>query len=239
MTSKLLAVAIASALSAVTVSAQAAGSIVGGSALLDTAGVASLDGWLGKGDFVLTKIFTKADGSTPYDFHKAVDGKGPTISVFTATYWYGGSAIVGGYNPFSWDSTDTYRTTSDRSAFIFNLTDHSVFRQVDGVYGDTQTYNGKNYGPTFGQGHDLVVDTTGGLLGEGYSYLFSYTGKYDRGYSIVNGCAYGSGGCIHFSVGLLEVFTVTAVPEPETYALFLAGLGVLGGIARSRKARAA
>lgn len=31
---------------------------------------------------------------------------------------------------------------------------------------------------------------------------------------------------------------VTAVPEPETYAMLLAGLGHIGGIARRRKARA-
>jgi hypothetical protein len=30
-------------------------------------------------------------------------------------------------------------------------------------------------------------------------------------------------------------YTVTAVPEPETYALMLAGLGLLGGIARRRR----
>jgi hypothetical protein len=29
--------------------------------------------------------------------------------------------------------------------------------------------------------------------------------------------------------------TVTAVPEPETYALFMAGLGLMGFIARRRK----
>jgi hypothetical protein len=29
--------------------------------------------------------------------------------------------------------------------------------------------------------------------------------------------------------------TVTAVPEPETYALFMAGLGLMGLIARRRK----
>ena len=30
-------------------------------------------------------------------------------------------------------------------------------------------------------------------------------------------------------------FTVTAVPEPETYAMFLAGLGIMGALARRRK----
>ena len=33
--------------------------------------------------------------------------------------------------------------------------------------------------------------------------------------------------------------TVTAVPEPETYAMLLAGLGLMGGIARRRNKKAA
>jgi len=32
-------------------------------------------------------------------------------------------------------------------------------------------------------------------------------------------------------------FEVTAIPEPETYALMLAGLGLLGGVVRSRRSR--
>ena len=35
----------------------------------------------------------------------------------------------------------------------------------------------------------------------------------------------------------LNSATVTAVPEPETYAMFLAGLGLVGAIARRRRAR--
>lgn len=33
-------------------------------------------------------------------------------------------------------------------------------------------------------------------------------------------------------------YTVTAVPEPETYAMFLAGLGIMGAIARRRTNKA-
>ncbi|MFY8044576.1 MAG: PEP-CTERM sorting domain-containing protein [Rhodoferax sp.] len=37
--------------------------------------------------------------------------------------------------------------------------------------------------------------------------------------------------------GQLNMMRVAAVPEPETYAMFLAGLGMLGTIARRRKAK--
>ena len=37
-----------------------------------------------------------------------------------------------------------------------------------------------------------------------------------------------------YDIGLDNV-SVTAVPEPETYALFIAGLGLMGFVARRRK----
>ena len=33
-----------------------------------------------------------------------------------------------------------------------------------------------------------------------------------------------------------QLISVTSVPEPETYAMLLAGLGVMGAVARRRKA---
>lgn len=39
--------------------------------------------------------------------------------------------------------------------------------------------------------------------------------------------------------GSLDNVAVTAVPEPETYAMLLAGLGLIGTIARRRKASSA
>lgn len=42
-----------------------------------------------------------------------------------------------------------------------------------------------------------------------------------------------------FVVGVNFTAAVTAVPEPETYAMLLAGLGLMGAVARRRKANAA
>jgi hypothetical protein len=52
----------------------------------------------------------------------------------------------------------------------------------------------------------------------------SDTGPYARDYSAVE-------------IGILHDigYTVTAVPEPETYAMMLAGLGLLGWVTRRKK----
>lgn len=46
-----------------------------------------------------------------------------------------------------------------------------------------------------------------------------------------------AGGTIRYST--LDIGSVPAVPEPETYAMMLAGLGLMGAIARRRKAKTA
>ena len=38
--------------------------------------------------------------------------------------------------------------------------------------------------------------------------------------------------------GQYHAFLLTPVPEPETYAMFLAGLGLMGAVAKRRRARA-
>ena len=42
-----------------------------------------------------------------------------------------------------------------------------------------------------------------------------------------------------FSSNALHISAVTAVPEPESYAMLLAGLGLMGDIARRRNKNSA
>jgi len=57
--------------------------------------------------------------------------------------------------------------------------------------------------------------------------------KLNAGDSLRNGGTYGT---YSFTVSSTDAsFSVSAVPEPETYAMLLAGLGVMGAVARRRR----
>ena len=230
-----------------------AASVVGGTDLLTEPRLAQLEAWL-TGDptlsydapLVFTNIFDKAPGDTGSDFHAAADGEGPTVSVMEATHEDGGGLqIVGGFNPVSWTSDDEYTvspvaTEAARTSFIFNLTSGERRDQrIDDFVGRYGAYNRNRYGPTFGQGHDLVVTDA---LETGYAYTFSYC------VDPVIGCVGGTSPAIlglpysgqtSVAFGAIEVFTISegeaVVPLPAALPLYGATLGVIGGVAALRR----
>jgi hypothetical protein len=203
-----------------------------GTSLLSPGYQTQLETWLGEGRLALTNIYSKATGDTSLDFHKASDGKGRTFSVMEATNSSGKTWLVGGYNPQSWSSTDGMHVTmpdSARTGFLFNLTSGLMLPQLKQYFngdeiGKDQTYNDSNFGPTFGYGHDLYVpqDLTHG--GSSFLYTYNFRGQPSTGISLLDGSAW-HGNDVTF--GAIQVFSISAVPEPATYALLLAGLLVL------------
>ena len=210
-----------------------ASSIIGGSALLDASGHAQLERWLGQGKFDLSNVFTRDLDDTSVDFHAAADGRGPTFTLMQVTNDTGQSFLVGGFNPQSWSSTDGWHNTPRdpyRSAFIFNMTEPALYRQVLSNYvlpsqGERQTFNGIDYGPTFGTGHDLYVNAS---LTAAFSWQVTYGDPLDSGLSVIDRSL---GGQL-VAVNALEVFTLSPIPEPATYAMLLGGLALLGGAVR-------
>jgi hypothetical protein len=224
-----------------------AGVIVGGSTLLGSAEEAQLEAWLGEGPLTLTNIFTKSAGSAGNVFRSTVNGAGRTFVVMQATQdGSGATAIIGGYNPQSWNSNEGYNITlndADRTAFIFNLTSLTKNSQQLGAgncdgCGKYQTYNGSTHGPIFGGGFDLSVTDD---LTKGYSSLWSYAptpGALRT--SLIDGSHdSGADNASHVQYGAMEVFTIAAAPPtdvPEPGSLALLGLGI-GGISIYRRKR--
>lgn len=221
-----------------TANAAEAGVIIGGSSLLTTASENMLETWLGQGSLALTNIFTKTAGSTSYNFHSAVDGKGATFSILQVVS-NGVTQIIGGYDPQSWGVSNVYygynyySNNADKTAFIFNLTQNIIKKENLDSSGNYQTYSSSSYGPTFGGGHDIYVNQ---YLSSGYANTYSY-GTYGSTNILNQGSNYSS-----FTITGLEVFTIakaptTAVPEPASLALM--GIGVAGlAMTRRRKATA-
>jgi hypothetical protein len=213
-----------------------AGDIIGGSSLLDASKEAQLERWLGAGDFNLNNLYTLRTGDTSADFHQAADLKGATFTLLEVTNTSGQSFLVGGYNPQSWASDEGWHETArdwQRTAFLFNMTDPAVFRQVSDTYvlpsqGERQTFNELNFGPVFGSGPDLFVNDRMDTV---LSWQLSYGDPAYEGRSIIDGSMRGQ----TVTLNAMEVFSISPVPEPAQAGMLLAGMGVLGAIARRCK----
>ncbi|WP_229207456.1 MULTISPECIES: PEP-CTERM sorting domain-containing protein [unclassified Duganella] len=95
---------------------------------------------------------------------------------------------------------------------------------------DRFTYKGVEPGQT---GHFIVSDTSTSALTEINWYAYAYTGNSSDHYT--GGPHLGSAYAPGFQ-GLNE--TILPIPEPETYAMLLAGLGILGFAARRKRTAA-
>jgi hypothetical protein len=217
-------------------SIQACAQTTGANSLLDQSRRRQLERWLGQGEFTFNNAFTLRPGDTSLDFHGAVDGMGPTFTLLQVTNAAGSSYLVGGYNPQSWSSTDGWHVTErdfQRTAFLFNMTEPAVYRQVPTTYilpsqGSRQTYNQPDHGPTFGAGPDLFVNDR---LDTAFSWQVTYGDPANQGRSIIDGT---TGGQL-VRVDAMELYTLAPIPEPAQVGMLAAGLGLVGLRLRRRR----
>ncbi|GBB87678.1 hypothetical protein RclHR1_14160004 [Rhizophagus clarus] len=99
------------------------------------------------------------DGNTPAAFHARCDDKGATIVIAKIQ---NSEQILGGYNPFKWDTTNLYKFTNN--SFLFSFTNRNNLSSAKVCHvkeGDSAIYCCEDYGPAFGSGYDLFQDVDG------------------------------------------------------------------------------
>jgi len=216
-------------LSGISLSASAA-TVVSGK--LSQADANQLESWLGQGPIDLTNIWSGTTGALASDWHNAVDGAGPTLSIYDVTH-EGNDYLVGGYTITDW--ADTSGFNPDSEAFIFNLT--TGIKEIPEQHDHVQyaVVSHLMYFASFGAGHAFHGGY--GIVGNGgYADPSSSFGSYSDG-NIINGTI----SRVHFQINGLETYTVlSAVPEPRVVAMMGLGLGLVGFMSlRRRKSEAA
>ena len=117
-------------------------------------------------------------------------------------------------------ATLTFTSPVDYMSFLWGSPDTYNTLTVNSTGGGSQTFTAT------GTGFGSAFPVTNGDQSFSQSVQFVAVGG-----SLITSLVFAS------SVDAFEVgrFTVTPIPEPETYALMLAGLGALGFVARRRR----
>lgn len=178
------------------------------------------------------------DATITGSYYTAYTPAAVTSRLFVATYT----------DPSESASVSIGSQSASGSTAYYSTPSHLVGTTLD------WSYYANNCPGYYGQpcNHQLFQGTT-----FNYASTSGYTGSFNLGYNLdaANLATLASGGILNFNLGrtgdlVLNSATLTfditenpavasAVPEPETYAMLMAGLGVMGVVARRRKAKSA
>ena len=141
------------------------------------------------------------DGATSEIFHKKCDNQGPTICLIKNE----NGNIFGGYASISWNNTNGYTSAPD--SFLFTLTNiHNTSpTKFPNSNKDYSLFFNDKYGPTFGGGHDLHIDTQILDSKADSSFPHSYKDTLGKGRSVFTGNMNSKS----FKLKELEVFKLT------------------------------
>lgn len=129
---------------------------------------ALINHWIGENYRTWVRCYQLSDGASAATFHSQCDYKGPSVTVISLA-----GKVFGGYTENSWAGPYTAYRGYDR-AFLFSLTEKK--RYPIGYYPNATTYSRADYGPTFGNGHDIYINSTMRLGYCNFPYAFSYEG---------------------------------------------------------------
>ena len=115
------------------------------------------------------------DGGDPSKFHLKCDNIENTIVIIKSK----GLRRFGGFTPIPWTSNRGWINDPSLKSFIFSL-DHKKIYYLKNV-GYRSVYHRKDFGPCFGDGHDIGI--VGNLIKENTLYTYqsqSYDYKGDK-----------------------------------------------------------
>jgi len=91
------------------------------------------------------------DGFTISNFHNRCHNKGSSITIVQTV----SGNVFGGYSPTTWYSSGGYRKSP--GAFLFRLRPSMKRYDLKSSSSSVAIYTHASYGPTFGNGHDLII----------------------------------------------------------------------------------
>ncbi|XP_034306975.2 interferon-induced protein 44-like isoform X2 [Magallana gigas] len=166
--------------------------------------------WIGKTCHFRLLYKISRDGCSARTFHQKCEGQGATVTVLYNT----NNTIYGGYLSQSWNSNNVF--ISDPNAFLFRLQYNGSssplkFPVSSAAYAG---YGHINYGPVFGDGHDILTFSGTGNSSGGYFSLNGSVSSIGSSYSL-NGQSSNSITNNNLQVTDLEVYQVLDGPDPK------------------------
>ena len=141
------------------------------------------------------------DGMTSNVFHNKCDNKGETITLIKNEK----GNIFGGYASISWTNPSSGTYYSAPESFLFTLSNiyNTEPTKFPSKNDQKEVKHNSSYGPAFGAGHDLAVNTDFLNSGGWSSGFYTYQDVLGKGKSIFTG---DSNSC--FKIKEIEVFKI-------------------------------